>query len=344
MIPTTEIVVSCNALSDVQYPYFLEKLKIPAYDVCIIIESIVKSSCLPESLRNHLVTIEEKTLESLIWRSDSPLNENIVKEKDELFDRLKQSGTPAKPLLKASQIFGSPKFKPSNMAVDLLLKKVSFVASLRINKLCNEITQMKDHSVSIANQVEYVFLYIATQTNLLVDRHIDQIILCSIYVMCKINDIHPPLMFSELIAKYRMLPQANKTVYANVKMEGSESDNIIAFYNKIFVPALEDYLKEIKESQPEDIKNRPSDSLFSQQLPGASLYQLSPYKQVGQRLSNVVITPMRKKTPLLMKAISKGNPVPGNTVYSIGKSPSKQLRDINTHVNTDSVARKLSFD
>lgn len=338
---------------DVSYPYFLKKLNIPAFDVCIVIESIVKSmSNLPISIKTHLVSIEEKTLESYIWEKDSPLIEGISKERKNLYEHLHQSGTPIKPNQNACAVFASPQPKKSysntNMGVVLLLRKASYLAYIRIKKIINDISEYvkfdSNTMDSFLKQVEYTFMYIVTQTDLLVDRHMDQIILCSVYMIAKINKIE--ITFGKILEKYDTQPQSSKSVYTNVRMNdnSSKTNNIIYFYNQVFIPSLESYIQSFKEMN--QTGNNPNHLLSNHTKSSKSLEIVSPLKHVNfeRKSHNFLSTPMSKATPLLFDETYSKNQ--STTKYYIGKSPSKQLSEINKAVNTqrhDNVARVL-FD
>lgn len=350
-ILSIEIIVCCYNLIDVSYPYFLKKLNISAFDVCIVIESIVKSmTSLPISIKTHLVSIEEKTLESYIWENGSPLIEGISKERKNLYEQLHQSGTPVKPNQNACAVFASPQpkksYSNSNMGVVLLLRKASYLAFIRIKKIISDISEVVKLDPktidSFLKQVEYTFMYIVTQTDLLVDRHMDQIILCSVYMIAKIKKVE--ITFGKIIEKYNTQPQSSKSVYTNVRMNDNDSKTIIFFYNQIFIPSLESYIQTFKESYT---GSNPQQLLSNHTKSSQSLEIVSPLKHSNFELKshNFLSTPMSKATPLLFdETYSRSQ---STTKYFIGKSPSKQLNEINRAVNTkkhDNVAKVLTFD
>lgn len=52
------------------------------------------------------------------------------------------------------------------------------------------------------------------QTSLLYNRHLDQILLCALYGVCKVNKL--PITFKEILHHYRDQPQYNPETYRTV--------------------------------------------------------------------------------------------------------------------------------
>lgn len=75
--------------------------------------------------------------------------------------------------------------------------------------------------------------------SLLKNRHMDQLIMCSIYIVCRISGIE--VHFKDILAAYRQFePSTNSRIYREVVING-DVDDIVAFYNKIFVLRLKSY-------------------------------------------------------------------------------------------------------
>lgn len=57
-------------------------------------------------------------------------------------------------------------------------------------------------------------------TNLIKDRHLDQLLMCAIYVICKVGSIMKiPDLFTVIMRYYRLQPQACSSVYRDVLIE-----------------------------------------------------------------------------------------------------------------------------
>lgn len=82
---------------------------------------------------------------------------------------------------------------------------------------------------------------------LLIQHHLDQLVLCSAYSLSKVMGLH--LKFNEIILKYREANGYTKEVYneiiEQVQTDGLKED-IISFYNQHFLPAMKGYMVDIK--------------------------------------------------------------------------------------------------
>ena len=57
----------------------------------------------------------------------------------------------------------------------------------------------------LGERVWELFLFIcSTESQILIDRHIDQIIICTVYITCKVNYV-ANLTFSDIIKQYLLL-------------------------------------------------------------------------------------------------------------------------------------------
>jgi len=63
---------------------------------------------------------------------------------------------------------------------------------------------------------------VVNHTELLQDRHLDQILMCAVYVMCRVlNTAEQPTstQFTDILKVYRNQPQAESSIYRNVLLE-----------------------------------------------------------------------------------------------------------------------------
>jgi hypothetical protein len=74
--------------------------------------------------------------------------------------------------------------------------------------------------------------------SLMRDRHIDQIIMCAIYGVCKVQQ--RTVTFRAIIEQYRRFAHATSSVFRDVLLvaDGERAD-IIQFYNRVFIPLTE---------------------------------------------------------------------------------------------------------
>lgn len=92
-----------------------------------------------------------------------------------------------------------------------------------------------------------VFEYsIRNQTELMRDRHLDQLLMCAVYVICKVGDNERK--FSHIMQCYRCQPQAKSDVYRVVLLENSQRGDLIDFYNKIYVQVMKTFALKFSKS------------------------------------------------------------------------------------------------
>jgi retinoblastoma-like protein 1 len=364
-----EIVIVSHKIVEMTFPHSLHLLELQPFDFCKVIETVVKHEpTLPSVVIKHLVSIEERILESMAWEGDSPLFTALTAEQREAFlMRLQESGSPQKPSQSACLLFASPMkpknappstpMRPSNPSVELFFRKVAYLASLRIIKLCADLQDEGTIRITdrLERQMEYAFVYTLIQhTEIMQNRHIDQIIMCVLYAICKLNEIS--ITFKAIVDKYHRQPQANSRVYKNIRLNERETGDIIQFYNTIFIPQLEYFLLRFRTvSTPEKVAiigannssggsvgNDDDDDSGNSATP-SYLRVLSPFvfkQKSPQKLQNIMISPRR--TPLLMGGDK--NKFSNSISYQFGVSPAKDLEQINKSVNKDSVRRQLNFD
>ena len=150
---------------------------------------------------------------------------------------------------------------PDHVYFEYIIRKMLKIAFFRITALCNELSIPPEYPV--ASQVWIAFRFLLREKiELLYDRHVDQLLLCSLYGVCKIMKLEPDLSFSRIIDAYtrvRVSELGERTcnrLVRQIKLSShlrpsDERGDIIKFYNVQFVPALKNHLllsKSLKEA------------------------------------------------------------------------------------------------
>ncbi|KAH7293871.1 hypothetical protein KP509_28G046300 [Ceratopteris richardii] len=226
--------------------------------------------------------------------------------------------------------------------VTIFLQKALKLAAIRIKNLCESLDQT-NIMVDVYNVVEHVLF---NETGLLFKRHIDQILLCSTYGVCKVKKLN--VTFKQILRHYQQNPHDSyvyQTVFFNLPsgrplQNGRQgTGDIICFYNAIFVPALKELLMQLSKSNLESaesnedvgkIKNRVSGSPGPS--PFSSLPDMSPRKVSAKH--NVYVSPLRssKIEPLRAPSSRSLYACVGESTHAY-ESPSKDLSKINNRVN-----------
>jgi hypothetical protein len=184
LVVSAEMVLCCynfpHAATPLEFPHTLTVFGVSAYDFGKVIESVVRAEIsMPRSVVKHLVRLEERVLEQLAWAAGSPLYDALNKpdEKESLLRRLGESGTPQQISSSACQVFSTPVKQikkeeagppatPSSVkttSLDLFLRKVSHLVSLRVRKLCDDLQISLPYTIPerMVQQIEYAILYIS---------------------------------------------------------------------------------------------------------------------------------------------------------------------------------------
>lgn len=129
----------------------------------------------------HLKAIEEQCLDSLAWTSGSVLWEKIKEHKG----KLPTNQEVDLPVSQNGNSQSSPS-KTSPKSLRLFFRKYYQLAHLRLKDLCKslEFTNNLDLLRMIWTLFENAVI---EHTSLMQDRHLDQILMCCVYVLCKIR-------------------------------------------------------------------------------------------------------------------------------------------------------------
>jgi hypothetical protein len=245
-----DVILVANNNNSMVFPAVPERLKIHPSSLVKMVEIFVRGEpSLPGQLRRHLRWCEEQILEKHAWNSTSPM--------------LKKLGTLAVPL---GQIEATAQTAPSGrrsgipFTVDKFLEKVEQVAASRLRNL----SELLNLGGAIVDQAWTVTRHaLLCKYEILQGRHLHQVILCSVYGICKVNEVD--MTFAHIINAYKKLPElfspanlsakTQQTARLNVIMDidlrhGNQGANsrgdIIKFYNDIFIPCMKEFLMKFK--------------------------------------------------------------------------------------------------
>uniref|UniRef100_A0A4W4E059 Retinoblastoma-like 1 (p107) n=1 Tax=Electrophorus electricus TaxID=8005 RepID=A0A4W4E059_ELEEL len=225
----------------------------------------------------------------------------------------------------------------------LFFRKVYHLASVRLRDLCLKLDIAADLRAKIWTCFEHSLVYC---TDLMKDRHLDQLLLCAIYIIAKVSKEHT---FQDIMKCYRSQPQASSHVStgiccgscglisANVRTERSnraegdreseERGDLIQFYNSVYVLKLKPFA--LKYTLPAvDKMEAPPSSPF----PSVRAQPLSP-RRISQRHS-IYLSPHKNGSCLTPNSAY---------TYKFTGSPSKELSDINRMIRQGGVSKKRAF-
>ncbi|XP_064097871.1 retinoblastoma-like protein 1 [Macrobrachium nipponense] len=237
----------------------------------------------------------------------------------------------------------------------LFCRKFYTLANMRLRELCDrlDITD-KELRKKIWTCFEHSIIH---YTELMRDRHMDQMVMCAIYITCKVtqND----RIFQEIMKHYRNQPQAASHVYRSVlisrssapssegvstkqssvppptpsqvtgtsaNFESEERGDLILFYNQVYVQKMKAFALKFRAAQEGDLPPLSP-------LPVVRHTPVSPRRRISTNHSVFInsLSPMKGNT-----AMSPRKPLP----YYFNRSPAKDLRVINTMLKMKGVGGK----
>uniref|UniRef100_A0A8C3HDY4 RB transcriptional corepressor like 2 n=1 Tax=Chrysemys picta bellii TaxID=8478 RepID=A0A8C3HDY4_CHRPI len=219
----------------------------------------------------------------------------------------------------------------------LFFRKVYHLASVRLRDLCVKL----DISDELRKKIWTCFEFSLVQCpELMMDRHLDQLLMCAIYVMAKVTK--EDKSFQNIMRCYRTQPQARSHVYrtvlikgrrqrrhsgssdssANSDIEEEERGDLIRFYNNIYIEQMKEFALKYSSTNATD-------------APPLSPY---PFVRIGSprriQLSqnhSIYISPHKNESALSPRE---------KIFYYFSSSPSKRLSEINSMIRTGETPTK----
>ncbi|KAL5700551.1 Retinoblastoma-related protein 1 [Ranunculus cassubicifolius] len=241
--------------------------------------------------------------------------------------------------------------------ISVFFTKILKLAAVRINGLVERLKLNQQIRETVYCFVQQI---LSQRTALFFNRHIDQIILCSLYGVAKISQLN--LTFKEIVYNYRKQPQCKPQVFRSVFVDwsttrhtgrtGQDHVDIITFYNEVFVPSVKPLLVELGPgaATQKPILNPEANKNTDGPCPGSprvssfpSLPDMSPKKVSATH--NVYVSPLRssKMDALISHSSRSYYACVGESTHAY-QSPSKDLTAINNRLNGKKINNRLNFD
>ena len=245
---------------------------------------------MPADLKHHFRLIETKIVSYLAWTSDSAVNTAIK-----------------------AHIKGDTT-EISHPSFELFFRKVLSQTSYQIYSITEALTITDQDKEDIWTVMKSL---LSERTELLVNRHLDQLILCTIYAVCKEKHC-ANITFNSIIGKYSEIQsEENERIFRHVKLdeEGKVGD-IIKFYNEVYIQQMKNYVEGFERivDRPRIATLHPQTAL-SANFPQPLLQYSSP----------------QRSSPILARPLTPGSITP-RKMYAFGESPSHTLDGINSMI------------
>ncbi|KAF8367483.1 lin-35 [Pristionchus pacificus] len=323
------------------FPWSIQVFKLPPISFYKIIELVVKADIgLSRDSIRHINGIEENILEEMAWTHDSPLWGTLSRRADgvpssesiwtyESERRLVTSYSPVKKRRTEDGRIIDCRLNGLTPGT-LFFRKIYLMAAARLNDLCDRLKMDEKGKEKVWTIFEHT---LRTETNLYAGRHLDQNLLCIVYVMVRICKLE--WSFQDIMCKYREQPQATARVYREVLVVPGELPpefviddesiangaviDLIKYYNNVFITRVEDLVRRMEGNDS---------GLVLIPIPSLPLHMSSPVKKM--------ICERILVTPLFNRSSSPVNPSVRTMKYNLNKSP-QDLKIINKVVHRASV-------
>ncbi|XP_077597036.1 retinoblastoma-associated protein [Stigmatopora nigra] len=359
--------------ADLCFPWILDVLDLSAFDFYKVIESFIKAdTTLIKDIVKHLETCENLIMERIAWKTASPLFD-LLKQEYEL-GSVEQTETPAsfnQPLQHnhtAADLYLSPVHpslrilapkspakvgsqaaaalpgqNPRQMksnSLSLFYKKLYRLAYTRLKMLCS-------YLLSSHPELELIIWTLFQHTlqhnyELMRDRHLDQMMMSSIYAICRVKSVE--LRFKTIVSSYKDMPNTSQETFKHVLIGGDHYDSIIIFYNEVFMQELKTNILQYASTRPPTLSPIP-------QIP-RSPFPSSPLRVPGS--NNVYVSPMKSsRSPCIMTPRSRmlvsigesfGTPNRFQKINQMLNSGERSLKRTSDHIGTPKHLKRLRFD
>ncbi|KAM9301328.1 retinoblastoma-associated protein isoform 3-T3 [Morus bassanus] len=305
-----------SAETDLSFPWILNVFDLKAFDFYKVIESFIKAEpSLTREMIKHLERCEHRIMESLAWQSGSPLFDLIKqsKEREGQTDQPEPTSTLNLPLQHnhtAADLYLSPVRSPKKKAsgpspsatstpdaqpavnpqtqkpqkstsLSLFYKKVYLLAYLRLHTLFFRL--LSEHP-DLEPLIWTLFQHtLQNEYELMRDRHLDQIMMCSMYGICKVKNVD--LRFKIIVSAYKELLNTNQETFKRVLIREEQYDSIIVFYNLVFMQKLKTNILQYASNRPPTLSPIPH-------IP-RSPYQFSNSPRRVPAGNNIYISPLK---------------------------------------------------
>ncbi|KAM8976422.1 retinoblastoma-associated protein [Pelodytes ibericus] len=349
-----------NPITDLSFPWILHIFELKAFDFYKVIESFIKfEPSLSRDVIKHLERCEHRIMECLAWQSDSPLFDLLKQARNHegTVDHPETTSALQQPLQHnhtAADLYLSPT-RASNQnsaatafndhsttqpqqkskSLSLFYKKVYRLAYLRLHSLCSSLlSEYPDLEPLVWTLFQFTLQH---EYELMRDRHLDQIMMCSMYSICKAKNID--LRFKTIVTAYKELSNTNQETFKHVLIREGQHDSIIVFYNLVFMQRLKSNILQYASNRPPPLSPIPP-------IPQ------SPYRFANSPLripggNNIYVSPLKNSYKTTEGMLSPNKMTPKSRfLVSIGESfgtPDK-FHKINQMVRSTERPRKRGAD
>ena len=285
-----ETILYVNNITALEFSEVLEACAVSAFDTWKLMKNYLEfDSRIPTALRQHFKSLEAKVVSSMAWGENSPISGHI-------------------------RLHLSNKKDLSHPAILMFCRRVLAYCALRIFDLGN----MLNITEEVREDIWAVMKNgLSEETELFINREMDQIIICTIYGVCKAKNLN--VTFNNLISKYTEFYNDNGRLFRCVRLEGTNTGDIIRFYNEVFVKYMKNYLMALTSKTSSGTRSDPRIPCLNPSSP--LKFSLPP--------PMIIYSPTEGRHLISSPARSPFTTPRSKRIYAFGESPSYHLDAIN---------------
>jgi hypothetical protein len=300
------VLFAYNMRDCLEFVDLLDIFELEPFDLSVSIESFVlHATWMNSALRRHFRTIEEKLLDSVAWRNGSILYEKLEQQSGSLTPppQLGSMTPVAKKRQHVFNVYGSSvsqdtQQQKGSVALNLFMRKLYRIIWQRIYDLCTEFNRRNtsiDRTISqdVMKHIWYIVSYVINfKQSLMVNRHVDHMIMCAMYAVCnKVNKMSW-ICFRDIMNVYRVVCENNRNIspveigkiLSQATLDDNKAGDIVKFYNNVFIPDLKVF---ILQSPQENASSMPLP-----EIPVGDSMQ-SPQRLRVSKTAKVFVSPLK---------------------------------------------------
>lgn len=261
MAAATEVVLFVNNSMAIRFEQILDLCELGAFEFWKLVAVFLKfDPTMPAPLKLHFQQIEVKVITFLAWQKNSAMHRLLGKmvEKERMEEkknaiRIENSycleDSKALPLHNEEAKNNEPSFRFNACSLEVYLnnsgeitpaheyffKRVLHVVASKIVSL-SEVLGITDESTK-EKLWELMKYCLSSETDLLIDRHIDQILLCAVYAVSKMtgSKITFNTIISQYISIYSYASDFITSLFFHIRIDDKKHEDLIGFYNHVFI-------------------------------------------------------------------------------------------------------------
>jgi len=253
-----------------------------------VIETFVKTHAitLPRKLKQHLKWCEDIILIQSAWKQGQDIFQLLhthqsVVQLQRFTSKTNEAITTRSTTTESTGAQPPPPPKSPSTLLDSFLNKIERIIEGRLTIIFASLGIVKENNVQCVDAVWTSIIYVLTNKWwLLQNRHVDHILLCSIYSVCKMNADHPKLKlitFEQIVTCYcniiefirypagsddvksaeqaltlttNILLNVPMTLFPTSILSASQpklfaappTDHLFTYYNTIFLPSMQEFI------------------------------------------------------------------------------------------------------